>query len=241
MSDDSVIVCDLETYPDLPAAGRLLGMAGCTDDEIRSELGDGFPKLPLHSIACIGALVAARGPEGWIVEALGAPHIGDRSEPELIAAFVNRIDELQPRLVTFNGSGFDLPVLRYRAMMHSIPAPGLRKRPYFNRYTEDAVDLCDVLASHGASRKLKLDELAKVFGLPGKPEGIDGSRVEGYVRTGRIREVADYCETDVVSTYRLWLRHELFRGSIDQAALIASDRQLNDFIQRRQYQNPYLQ
>jgi hypothetical protein len=134
MSDSSVIVWDLETVPDLAAAGRMLGLAGEPPETIREKLGDGFPKLPLHSIACIGALVATRSTEGWVVRALGAPHIGDRTEAELISAFVDKIDELAPRLVTFNGSGFDLPVLRYRAMLHAIPAPGLTRRNYFYRF-----------------------------------------------------------------------------------------------------------
>lgn len=90
--------------------------------------------------------------------------------------------------MTFNGTGFDLLVLRYRAMLHSMPAPGLRKRAYFNRFSEDAIDLCDVLASYGSSKKLKLDELAKAFGLPGKPDAMDGSRVAEFVHAGRIAD-----------------------------------------------------
>jgi DNA polymerase elongation subunit (family B) len=60
---------------------------------------------------------------------LGHRTIGERPEKELITGFVNRIAELSPQLVTFNGSGFDLPVLRYRAMIHAIPAIGLAARP----------------------------------------------------------------------------------------------------------------
>jgi 3'-5' exonuclease len=71
---------------------------------------------------------------------LGAPHVGERSEKELITAFVDKITELKPQLVTFNGSSVDLPVLRYRAMIHKVPAIGLSARPYFHRYTDDAVD-----------------------------------------------------------------------------------------------------
>ena len=117
-----------------------------------------FPKHIYHSIICIGALIAHRDNEHCVVDALGAPHIGDRSEGELITSFVNRIAELSPQLVTFNGSSIDLPILRYRAMMHKVPASGLSMRPYFNRYTEDAIDLCDLLSSFNSQGKAKLHE-----------------------------------------------------------------------------------
>ena len=82
--------------------------------------------------------------------------LGRRSEKELIQAFVNKIAEFNPQLVTFNGNSFDLPVLRYRAMTNSIAAPGLSARPYFNRYTDDAIDLCDVLSSFASQAKATL-------------------------------------------------------------------------------------
>jgi predicted PolB exonuclease-like 3'-5' exonuclease len=150
-------------------------------------MGDKFPKHIYHSIICIGALVAHRDNEHWQVDVVGAPHIGERSEKELIAGFVSRIAQLTPKLVTFNGSGFDLPVLRYRAMVHAIPAVGLTARPYFHRYSDDAIDLCDVLSSFGSQAKVSLHELCKVMGLPGKPNGISGADVEKYYREGRIR------------------------------------------------------
>ena len=109
-------------------------------------------------------------------------------------------------MVTFNGAAFDLPVLRYRAMVCGVAAPGLAERPYFNRYTEDAIDLCDVLSSFSSQNKASLHELCRVMGFPGKPDGMGGADVERYCREGRIAEVAAYCETDVVNTYRVWLR-----------------------------------
>jgi len=167
------------------------------------------------------------------VSALGAPHVGDRPEKELITAFVERIAELAPQLVTFNGSSFDLPVLRYRAMVHGVAAPGLFARPYFNRYTDDAVDLCDVLSSFTSQAKGSLHEVCAVMGLPGKPEGMSGAEVERYYREGRIREIAEYCETDVVNTYRLWLRYELFRGKLTKNALQESELNLLENLRAR--------
>src|SRR6267154_315497 len=106
----SVIVWDLETVPDLRGFAAANGLTGKTDEEVREAIGDKFPKHIYHSIVCIGALVARREDDHWAVEALGAPHVGERTEKELISAFVGKIGELSPQLVTFNGNGFDLPV-----------------------------------------------------------------------------------------------------------------------------------
>ena len=142
MSEHSVIVWDLETVPDLAAAARLFDMGNATEAEVREALGTGLPKHPLHKIVCIGALVASRQPEGWRVDALGAPHTGERSEAQLIRDFIEKIGQLRPQLISFNGHSFDLPVLRYRAMVNRVPALGLQVRQYFHRYTEDALDVC---------------------------------------------------------------------------------------------------
>jgi 3'-5' exonuclease len=240
VAEQAVIVWDLETVPDLAAAARMLDLGDAPEADVRQALGPDFPKHPLHKIACIGALIASRQPEGWRVDALGAPHIGDRSEGELISAFVEKIGELRPQLVTFNGHSFDLPVLRYRAMVNRVAAGGLLVRPYFHRYSEDAVDLCDVLGSYVPGLRVKLDEVSKILGFTGKPEGIDGSRVEGLVLAGQIGEVARYCESDVLNTYRIWLVYELFRGSITAKELDWSEAQIREFAASRKATNPYL-
>jgi 3'-5' exonuclease len=236
----SIIVWDIETVPDLKGFAAANGQDGKSDEEIRAAMGDKFPKHIYHSIICIGALVPHHEDSHWTVAALGAPHVGERSEKALISAFVDRIAELSPQLVTFNGSSFDLPVLRYRAMVHGVSAPGLSSRPYFNRYTEDAVDLCDVLSSFNPQGKATLHELSRVMGLPGKPEGISGGDVDAFYRSGRIREIAEYCESDVVNTYRIWLRHELFRGRLSTGGFQASEAGLVEFIKARGNTKPHL-
>ena len=218
---DHVIVWDLETVPDIAgyAAANGVSLANWTKKSVRHSATSHI----YHSIICIGALVAHKEHDRWVVDAIGAPHVGERPEKDLIASFVDRIAELTPQLVTFNGNTFDLPVLRYRAMIHAVAAPGLTARPYFNRYTEDALDLCDVLSSFAPHTQASLNELSKIMGLPGKPDSIDGAEVERY----KIKEIADYCETDVVNTYRVWLRYELFRGKLSDVAFQASEANLS--------------
>jgi predicted PolB exonuclease-like 3'-5' exonuclease len=192
-------------------------------------MGYEFPKHIYHSIICIGALLAERSGAGWSITAIGAPSSAERPEKELIEAFVDKIADLSPQMVTFNGSSFDLPVLRYRALIRGVSAPGLHNRAYYHRFTDDAVDLCDVLSSFSPSGKAKLDELCRVMGLDGKPNGMSGADVEGYHNAGRIKEIADYCRSDVLNTYRLWLRYELFRGKLDRAQFDYSDNDAGRF------------
>ena len=104
-----VMVWDIETVPDPAGFAAANGHEEKSDDDIWAELGDKFPKHIYHSIIRIGALIAHQQDDYWVVDALGAPHVGDRSERELIAAFVDKIAALNPQLITFNGSAFDLP------------------------------------------------------------------------------------------------------------------------------------
>jgi predicted PolB exonuclease-like 3'-5' exonuclease len=188
-----VIVWDLETVPDLHGFAAVNDLVGKTDEDIREAVGDKFPKHIYHSMVCIGALVAHKERDYWAIDAVGAPHVGERAEKQLISAFVDKIAELNPQLVTFNGNTFDLHVLRYRAMINFVSAPGLSARPYFNRYTDDALDLCDALSSFNQQARATLDEISKIMGMPGKPAGMKGSEVDAYYRAGRIKQIADYC------------------------------------------------
>ena len=233
-----MIAFDLETIPDIEGARRMFNMPGTTDAEVRDAFPknkDGeckFPKHPLHKIACLGWLTAELKPEGWEVASIHVPHIGEHSETAIITAFVNEVGGLRPKLISFNGTAFDLPVLRYRAMINRVEAGGFSASQYFKRYGDDSIDLCDVLSNFTSNGKATLDEISKVLGLPGKPDGVDGSQVEKFVNEGRISEVAAYCKSDLLNTYLIWLRTELFWGSITIQQLEWSELQAHHFAKR---------
>ena len=125
-------------------------------------------------------------------------------------------------------------------MVHGVAAPGLAARSFFHRYTDDAVDLCDVLSSFSSQAKATLHELFRVIGLPGKPDGMTGAEVEKYYRDGHIQQIAEYCESDVLNTYRVWLRYELFRGRLSEPEFQGSEANLLEYIKARESTKPHL-
>jgi hypothetical protein len=125
-------------------------------------------------------------------------------------------------------------------MLHELSGGAFGRRTYFNRYAPDAVDLCDVLSSFDSRGKISLDALSRIMGLQGKPEGISGKDVAAYVAEGKVPEVAAYCETDVINTYRLWLRYELFSARITPEQFSASEADLHSFVSRAIERKPHL-
>jgi hypothetical protein len=133
---------------------------------------------------------------------------------------------MTPTLVSWNGAGFDLPVLSYRALLHRIQAPrfwemgehdkSFRYDNYLNRYHWRHIDLMDVMGHFQPRAFVKLDECACMLGFPGKI-GMTGAHVwERYLHKD-IKSIRNYCETDVLNTYLVYLRFELMRGHLDMA------------------------
>ena len=112
-------------------------------------------------------------------------------------------------------------------------------RDWAGNETHFARELAEAALAHAIGDKA-LDEISKILGLTGKPEGVDGSRVEEMVLAGQNEEVARYCESDVLNTYRVWLIYELFRGSISAKQLDWSEAQMRDFVVTRKSSNPHL-
>jgi hypothetical protein len=192
-------------------------------DQILEKSGqqsDFFP-VPFHIPIAISTLLAD---ENYLIRALGCIGADRFSEPEMVAKFWHTFESAQT-LVTFNGRGFDLPVLETRALKHGLSLPryfasGQAKSTYRGSRYSDAyhIDLCDFLSNFGAAyRRSSLNVLAKLTGLPGKYT-IAGEDVEYLFRQGRQKEINQYCMTDVLQTYLLFLRVELLRGRLDRAS-----------------------
>src|ERR1700746_298886 len=98
----SVIVWDLETVPDLGGFAAANDLVGKSDVEIREAIGDKFPKHIYHSIVCIGALIAHWEPDHWAVDAIGAPHVGERTEKELISTTLPDFSRARDSQITFS-------------------------------------------------------------------------------------------------------------------------------------------
>lgn len=145
--------------------------------------------------------------------------VDNYSEKQLVREFWRFEESFDGVLVSFNGRGFDLPVLELMALRYGISAPKYFEGPNSPRLRNAVrhLDLYDWLCNFGATGlRGGLDLLLKMVGQPGKTT-LDGSRVQEYFEAGRIGEIHRYCRSDVLQTYLLFLRVELIRGRLDEA------------------------
>lgn len=231
----NTLVFDIETVPDVDFGRRYLALDGLEDEDVaqamfalrRERTGSDF--LPLHQQRIVAISCAMRSREGFRLWTLGDQ---DAGEAELVARFFDGIERYSPELVSWNGSGFDLPVLHYRALRHGVAAPRywevgdadreFRYNNYLGRFHWRHIDLMDVLAGYQFRGVARLDEIAMLLGFPGKL-GMSGDRVWDAWRTGQLAAIRDYCETDVLNTWLVFLRFEQFRGKRSAEEIAAEE------------------
>ncbi len=229
-----VLVFDIETIPDVPGLRRLHGIdATLSDSEVaemafqqrRAQNGSDFLQHHLQRIVVISC--ALRAGKDLRVFSLCEPELG---EGEIIQRFFDGIEKFTPQLVSWNGGGFDLPVLHYRGLIHGVTAPrywdlgdgdyadsrDFKWNNYISRYHTRHLDLMDLMALYQPRANAPLDDLAKLAGVPGKL-GMDGGKVWDGWQAGEIAGIRDYCETDVMNTYLVSLRFRLMRGELSRA------------------------
>jgi predicted PolB exonuclease-like 3'-5' exonuclease len=239
------LVFDIETIPDTDLGRRLPGIPAGDDAAVAEamfarrteETGSSFLPYEQHRVVAISALL--RSEDQLQVWSIGAP---DSPEDELLRRFFGGLDRLRPTLVSWNGSGFDLPVLHYRMLKHGIASPtywdtgeidrDFKWNNYLNRYHLRHIDLMDVLSAYQGRGRASLEHVALLLGLPGKL-GMAGDKVWDAWCAGKITEIRDYCETDVLNTYLVYLRFELIRGHLEPASYESELGRVRNWLRER--------
>jgi len=247
------LVFDIETIPDtdglrilydLPAETTAIDVANIALHKRRQQNGSEF--LPLHQHRICAISCALREGDNFKVWTLGE---AQSTEAEIIQRFFDGIDKYTPQIISWNGGGFDLPVLHYRGLIHGINAgrywdlgeddKEFKWNNYISRYHTRHLDLMDVLAMFNARANVPLDDLAKLCGFPGKL-GMDGSKVWAAYNAGKIEEIRNYCETDVANTHLVYLRFKLMRGQLSPAAYAAEIALVRETLHEYSRANPDL-
>jgi hypothetical protein len=225
----NTLVFDIETVPDVALGRRLYGLQDLPDAQVakamfalrRQDTGGDF--LPLEQQRIVAISCALRSGEGFTLWSLG-----DLATPEaeLVQRFFDGIEKYSPQLVSWNGAGFDLPVLTYRALAAGVQAPRywergdadpeFRYNNYLSRYHWRHTDLMDVLSGFQSRGRSSLANIACLLGLPGKL-GFDGSQVWDAWQGGNLSGIRRYCETDVLNTWLVYLRFAQLRGQLSRA------------------------
>ena len=222
----NVLVFDIETIPDCQAGRRLHDLQNLTDREVADALYSKYCKnsssafLPHHLQQIVAISAVLHNHQNIRVWSLGDIH---SSEAELLQRFFEGIKKYQPNLVSWNGQGFDLPVIHYRCLAHGITAAcywetgeqdsAFRWNNYINRFHYRHLDLMDILAGYNNRAFAPLHEIASLSGFPGKI-GMDGSKVWSAYLNKQLTDIRSYCESDVLNTYLVYLRFELMRGHL---------------------------
>ncbi len=227
---ESSLVFDIETIPDVELGRRLLGLPEASDAEVaqamfakrQEQAGTDFLPYEQHRVVAISA--ALRSKDQFMLWSVGSV---DSDEADLLSRFFGGIDKLQPVLVSWNGSGFDLPVLHYRMLRHGVVSPrywdtgdldrDFKWNNYLNRFHARHLDLMDVLAGYQARGRASLEHVSALLGLPGKL-GMSGDKVWDSYQAGQLAQIRNYCETDVMNTHLVYLRFQLIRGLLSTEA-----------------------
>ena len=226
-----VFAFDIETIPDVEFGKRMWDLDELSDEDVATAMfamqqqKTGSDFLPLHQHRVVAISVALRTGDNFKVWSLGSR---DSDESDLVRRFFDGLDRYSPDLVSWNGSGFDLPVLHYRALCNKIQAPRywemgdsdreFRYNNYLNRFHWRHIDLMDVLSGFQGRGRASLDHAAILLGFPGKL-GMSGDKVWPSWLAGGIDDIRNYCETDVLNTYLVYLRFEFMRGNLNEKDL----------------------
>ncbi len=222
-----ICIFDCETIPDVELVKSEFSLKGdslkVSNEAFKlqeEKSGYSFLPIPFHQVVAISAVISDDFGKFQKVSS-----IEGENEKQMIENFLHFIDKKQPKLVSFNGRAFDIPMLMVRALKYNLSCPAYFEKEnrelnknkwdnYRSRYSDRFhVDLMDHIGEFGAVRGLKLDLLCKMSGLPGKYD-VHGDEVTELYYKEEIKKIKEYCESDVLNTYWLYLKYELLKGNM---------------------------
>jgi predicted PolB exonuclease-like 3'-5' exonuclease len=241
----NILVFDVETIPDIDSGKKIFNLEDLSDKNAaelmfshRYQKSNGrteFLQHYLHKIVTISVVLKTD-------DKLSVWSLGDKNstETELLERFFEGIERYTPVIVSWNGSGFDLPVIHYRSLIHGVVAQrywengdddqSFRWNNYLNRFHSRHTDLMDVLSGYITTARAPLNEIATILGFPGKM-GMSGEKVWDYYLGGDIESIRNYCETDVLNTYLIYLKYQLMRGRLTNDLYITECQKVCDMLE----------
>ena len=241
----NILVFDVETIPDIDSGKKIFNLEGLSDKNAaelmfshRYQKSNGrteFLQHYLHKIVTISVVLKTD-------DKLSVWSLGDRNstETELLERFFEGIERYTPVIVSWNGSGFDLPVIHYRSLIHGVVAQrywengdddqSFRWNNYLSRFHSRHTDLMDVLSGYITTARAPLNEIATILGFPGKM-GMSGEKVWDCYLDGDIESIRNYCETDVLNTYLIYLKYQLIRGRLTNDLYITECQKVCDMLE----------
>mgnify|MGYP006104086057 FL=1 len=241
----NILVFDVETIPDIDSGKKIFNLEGLSDKNAaelmfshRYQKSNGrteFLQHYLHKIVTISVVLKTD-------DKLSVWSLGDKNstETELLERFFEGIERYTPVIVSWNGSGFDLPVIHYRSLIHGVVAQrywengdddqSFRWNNYLSRFHSRHTDLMDVLSGYITTARAPLNEIATILGFPGKM-GMSGEKVWDCYLDGDIESIRNYCETDALNTYLIYLKYQLIRGRLTNDLYITECQKVRDMLE----------
>ena len=251
-----ICVFDCETIPDVELIKEQFDFDENLDDltlsvkaqsEQEAKSGSSFLPIPYHKVVAISAVIADEFGRFKKVSS-----IEGETEKEMIENFLSFIDRYNPKLVSFNGRGFDIPMLFIRALKYNLSCPAFFEQDnqmlnktkwenYRSRFSENFhIDLLDSLSHYGAVRGMKLDTICKMANIPGKFD-ISGDMVMELFYNNELDKIKEYCESDVLNTYILFLKYEILKGELSKEDYNSIILEMSKKLPRdRSYSEPFL-
>jgi predicted PolB exonuclease-like 3'-5' exonuclease len=249
-SQSSIVVFDIETIPDADEIRRYrvndTRYDGLNDEDLiqlafkdqREKTSSDFLSIIYHKIVSLSVLHVTPSTMELITFGDNVP------EEEIVKSFFYYLNAYAPKLVSYNGRRFDIPLLLTKALKHNIDCTGYYERTnpshkktrstnYRTKFEEDFnIDVYESITQFNSLSGFTLDAVSKYLGLTGKP-GIDGSEVYSNYLNGNKQKIQEYCESDVLSTYYTFLKFSFVSGKISIAEFESEVKRLSDYIDEK--------